>query len=273
MSRETVDLATVIDETNGGRETADFPVGLEPLYYGSEGSYQGIPERWAVVRKDTGQTLAVVSTRYALVPHQKILNAVEKAINPLKVGPVRCGVYVDRQGARMRAIFKFPKLTQPVSQEDKICPCLKIQKTYDGSSRIGIHIGAFRFVCTNLAVGGAGAFAGGFMSVHKGEIPLDEISDQIMAYLDGFKQIVALNRRWSGQSPEEGALAKALDGVPVQHKTRIIEACPHYKPTIYKAYNVATHYATHRTYSYRIAFDLLQRINQGFPEIFTTSRN
>ena len=132
----------------------------------------------------------VVSERYTLVPHQKILDSVEQAIAPLDVGPIPRGVFVDCKGTRMRALFKFPSLAEPVSQDDDICPCLKIQNTYDGTSRILIHIGAFRFVCTNLAVGGGGVFAGGFMSVHAGEIPLDDVSRQLASYLAGFETIV-----------------------------------------------------------------------------------
>jgi|SRR5690242_15220372 len=88
MNRRTMDLADHINLTIERGHPADFPVDLEPLYYGSKGGYRDVPERWAVVRRDTGQTLAVVSTRYTLVPHQKILDAVEEAIKPLKVGPV-----------------------------------------------------------------------------------------------------------------------------------------------------------------------------------------
>ena len=49
----------------------------------------------------------------------------------------------------------FAALASPVLGRDEICPCLQVRNTYDGSARIAVHIGAFRFVCTNLAVGGA----------------------------------------------------------------------------------------------------------------------
>ena len=39
---------------------------------------------------------------------------------------------------------------------DQICPCLKLENSYDGTSKVTVHIGAFRFVCMNLAVGGGG---------------------------------------------------------------------------------------------------------------------
>lgn len=266
--RRTVDLASHINETVERGHPADFPIALRPLFYAANGSYEAVPKRLAVVREDTGKPISVVSDRYTLVPHQRILDAVEQAIKPLDVGPVPRGIYVDRQGARMRAIFKFPALAQPVLQGDDICPCLKIQNTYDGTARIAIHIGAFRFVCTNLAVGGGGVFAGGFMSIHAGEIPLDEIAEQVSTYLAGFEKIVAMYRSWSGQWLEQGELAKALATVSKWDATRITEAFQKQKPTVYAAYNTATYYATHETRSYRTAFDLLDRINRGFQKHF-----
>ena len=217
--------------------------------------------------------MAVVSDRYTLVPHQRILDSVEEAIKPLDVGHVPRGIYVDREGARMRAIFKFPALAQPVLEGDEICPCLKIQNTYDGTARIAIHIGAFRFVCTNLAVGGGGVFAGGFMSIHAGEIPLDEVAEQVSTYLGDFAKIVAMYRSWSEQWLEPGSLGKALEGIPQWHAKRIAEAFLKHKPSVYEAYNTATYYATHETCSYRTAFELLERINRGFQHHFPISEN
>jgi len=272
-ARRTVDLASHLNQTIERGHAADFPIVLRPLYYGNDGTYQAVPERLAVVREDTGRAVAVVSDRYTLVPHQRILDSLEEAIKPLELEPVPRGIYVDRQGARMRAIFKFPALTQPVLYGDDICPCLKIQNTYDGTSRIAIHIGAFRFVCTNLAVGGGGVFAGGFMSIHAGEIPLDEVAEHVSTYLGGFAKIVETYRSWSDQWLEPGAFRKALEGVSKWHATRITEAFQKQKPTVYEAYNVATYYATHQMRSYRTAFDLLERINRGFQEAFAPPLN
>ena len=93
----------------------------------------------------------------------------------------------------------FPALAQPVAAGDDICPCLKIENTYDGTARIAVHIGAFRFTCTNLAVGGGGAFAGGFMAVHAGEIPIAGIASELRTYLARFELVVALYRQWREQ--------------------------------------------------------------------------
>lgn len=267
-ARRTVDLANHINQDQVRGHAADFPVALRPVYYAEDGSYEPVPKRLAVVRKDNGKAIAVVSDRYTLVPHQRILDVVEEAIASLAAGPVPRGIYVDRQGARLRAIFKFPALARPVFEGDQICPCLKIQNTYDGTSRIAIHIGAFRFVCTNLAVGGGGVFAGGFMSIHAGEIPLDEIAKQASGYLSGFEKIVETYRYWSQEWLAQGALAEALEGISKRHARGIAEAFAGRKPTVYEAYNAATYYATHAMRSYRTAFDLLERVNRGFQKLF-----
>jgi hypothetical protein len=272
-AHRTVDLASYISQTVERGHAADFPIALRPLYYARNGSFESVTARFAVVREDTGQPIAVVSDRYTLLPHQRILDAVEEAIKPLGIDPVPRGIYVDRNGARMRALFKFPTLARPVLGGDEICPCLRIQNTYDGTSRIAIHIGAFRFVCTNLAVGGGGVFAGGFMSVHSGEIPIEAVAEQLSSYLDGFERIVEVYRYWTSEWLENGSLARALEGIPKRHAKGIAEAFASSKPTVYEAYNAATYYATHQTRSFRTAFDLLERINRGFQNSFPLSRN
>jgi hypothetical protein len=157
--RQSVDLNTHFENVHRGT-LANFPVALRPVYSDGLEGREPIRARRAIVREDTGEAIAVVSDRYALVPHSRILDVVEEAIRPLDVGPVPRGIYVDRRGARMRALFKFPALARAIVGDDEICPCLQIRNTYDAASRITVHIGAFRFVCTNLAVGGGGVFAG-----------------------------------------------------------------------------------------------------------------
>ncbi len=269
MARQPIDLTSHMNEDVTRGHPADFPVALRPVYHRPNGSYDTIPRRQAVVREDTGQVLAVVSDRYALVPHQRILELVEQAITPLDVGPVPRGIYVDKQGARMRALFKFPALAKPVLAGDQLCPCLKIQNTYDASARITIHIGAFRFVCTNLAVGGGGVFAGGFMAVHAGEVPIVEVTKQLTSYLEGFEKIVSLYRQWAMTPAAPETLDRVLGALPKRVETALRAELPSTRPImIWEAYNHATQFATHQMRSYRPAFDLLARINRGFQSEF-----
>lgn len=267
--RRHVDLNSHINATVVHGSHADFPVSLQPVFHDGQDGRRPIPTRRAIVREDTGEAIAVVSNRYTLVPHTKILDLVEQAIEPLDVGPVPRGIYVDRQGARMRAVFKFPALARPVLGRDEICPCLQVRNTYDGTARIAVHIGAFRFVCTNLAVGGGGVFAGGFVSIHAGEIPIENMADQLADYLTRFGQIVELYRHWSERRAEADALSsifeKSLKGRPEGLWDEVLQAAP---ATVFDAYNTMTNYATHRMRSYGRAFQLLEQINTGFQKAF-----
>jgi len=275
MSRTPIDLSSHINRSVTRGHPANFPVVSRPIEVVPEapaGAPHPIPNRKAIVREDTGDVLAVVSDRYQLVPHQRILDLVDAAISPLDISPVPRGLFVDRRGARMRALYKFPTLSKPVVPGDAICPCLKIQNTYDGSSRISIVIGAFRFVCTNLAVGGGGAFAGGFVSIHAGEIPIERVTGQLASYLAGFDAIVDLYREWCEIPVNPPALIELLQGFPKSHaETLTLRLAERNPRTAFDAYNVLTSYATHETRRARIAFDLLERANRHFQHSFVAS--
>ncbi len=267
--KQPVDLNSHLNANVIRGNAADFAVKLQPVFCDGPEGPREIPTRRAIVREDTGQAIAVVSDRYALVTHTRILDVIEQAIQPLDVGPVPRGIYVDRHGARMRALFKFPALASPVLGQDEVCPCLQVRNTYDGSARIAVHIGAFRFVCTNLAVGGGGVFAGGFVSIHAGEIPIERMADQLAAYLTRFDQIIRLYRQWSQQHLQhddiESILRQSLRGRFDELRDEMLNAAP---ATVFDAYNRLTHHATHSMRSARTAFDMLERVNTSFQKAF-----
>jgi hypothetical protein len=267
--RRQIDLNTHINKTITRGNAADFPVVVRPVFHDVANEHRPIPTRRAIVREDTGEAIAIVSDRYTLVPHSRILEIVEQAIAPLDVGPVPRGVYVDHGGARMRAVFKFPALAKPILGDDEICPCLQIRNTYDGTARIALHIGAFRFVCTNLAVGGGGAFAGGFVSIHAGEIPIEKMADRLVDYLSRFDQIIRLYRQWSEEEIEcdrlESALKHSLQGRFGHVRDKMLDNMP---STVFDAYNRLTDHATHCMRSARTAFDMLERVNSSFQELW-----
>lgn len=274
MPARTIDLAAHINETVECGGPAGFPVSLQPIFYNRGEDPEPVRDRLAVVRTDTGRSLGVVSKRYVLVPHQRILDSVAEATSKIDVGPVPRGIYLDRGGARMRAVYKFPALAAPVVPGDEICPCLKIQNTYDGTSRITVHLGAFRFVCTNLAVGGGGVFAGGFMAVHAGDIPIDRVADELGSYLSRFGVITEMYRSWHETKLDRERFVSTLLGLPTRTADGILRELPNDGTvSVFRAYNAATWYATHRMRSARAAFDLLDLINRTFQENFPPSAN
>lgn len=268
MSIESVSLTDELEERRNGRR-ADFPVTTRPVFYGESYRFHQVPDRRAVVREDTGEPLSVVSGQYTLIEHGRLLDVAEDAIEALGLGPVPRGVYLDRNGARMRAIYKFEELARPVLLDDPICPCVKLRNSYDRSLRAAVHIGAFRFVCTNLAVGGGGVFAGGFVSLHRGEIPVEEVAEQLNDYLSEFEEIARLYRHWAKSPMDWQTFAEILDPLPQHAQEGIRDGLrPGIGTTVYDGYNAATQYATHGMSSYQSAFRLLKQINRGFQRRF-----
>ena len=74
MTRTPINLAAQISGNGSRGGPADFPVSLKPVSYRENGSFNAIPDRLAVVREDTEETMAIVSERYTLIPHPRILN-------------------------------------------------------------------------------------------------------------------------------------------------------------------------------------------------------
>lgn len=260
--RQPVDLNSHINMDRLRGNPAEFGVSLEPVFHPMGSENRLIQTRRAIVRQDTGEAIAVVSNRYTLVPHIRILEVIEQAIQPLDVGPVPRGIYVDRNGARMRALYKFPSLADTVTDGDEVCPCIQVRNTYDGSERISMQIGAFRFVCTNLAVGGGGVFAGGFVSVHAGEIPIEEMATRLSDYLTGFRDVVSLYRLWAETPISIDGVDAILRAVLRGRHEGVRDVMMLIPPdTVFRAYNQLTDYATHRLGSARRAFEMLERVN------------
>lgn len=267
--RKHVDLNDHLNRNVANGNPADFRVSLRPVFHSDGAGQTRIERRRAVVREDTGESIAIVSDKYVVIPHTRILDVVEEAIRPLDVGAVPRGVYVDHRGAQMRAIFKFPSLAQPIVGSDEVCPCIQVRNTYDGTSRISLQIGAFRFVCTNLAVGGGGVFAGGFMSIHAGEIPIESIAERLTNYLTQFDRIVQTYQRWSSEQLAQESLrtvvSNVLKGRHEALQAEVIRAAP---ATVFEAYNRLTHHATHKMRTARRAFAMLEAINGTFQREF-----
>lgn len=112
-------------------------------------------------------------------------------------------------------------------------------------------------------------FAGGFTSVHAGEIPLESVTQQLSGYLAEFDRIVALYRAWRERGFEQDRLTDLVDGMPPRAAKSIWDSVLQLEgPSVYDAYNTATSVATHQMRSARAAFELLARINRGFHQTF-----
>jgi len=76
MRKSAVDLNSHVNQTHLVGNPASFPLMIVPAMYRNPvtGLTEDIPNRDVVTRADTGQSLSVVSNRYALVPHTTVLD-------------------------------------------------------------------------------------------------------------------------------------------------------------------------------------------------------
>jgi hypothetical protein len=255
-----VDLNTHVnqDVLQGSAPTVE----LRPLFTAKG---EEIPNYRSVARLDNNEVLSVVSDRYTLVQHNDLLRAADQAVDRLQLTAPR-GIYYSNRGARLRALYKFPALAQSIDGSDSICPLVRFTNSYDATNRVSVEIGAFRFVCTNWAVGGGGVFAAGFASLHVGEIDTESIGDRLEQFLGKFSDIAETYRKWQQlpyQETNAVLLEKALEPVGQVHVDRVP------KPgltrfNLFDAYNSLTKYATHETRTANVAFRLLDVVNRTF---------
>lgn len=269
-----IDLNSHLNQTKLAGNPASFPLSFTKALYvePTTGLVRSVPGRQVVTRTDTGAALAVVSDRYALVPHTDVLETIESAFDGLDVGPVPRGIYMSAGGAQMRAIYKFPALERSLKvnaldrMTDRLCPVIKVTNSLDGTSKISIEIGAFSFVCTNFAVGGSGVFAGGFLAVHAGEIRIEAAGDQLRGFLSHFDRILDLFAYWSEIPASFEAHQQALAKLPERYSERLLVSRAA-NGSVFDVYNQATDYCTHQLRSARRSLELLGEVNRGFQTV------
>ena len=264
--RRTVDLNDHLNDTALVGKAPD--VELRKLYL--DGG-QDVPRSRAVVRVDTGEPLAVVSDQYRLVTHNALLALIDGVVDKVGggAGKVPRGIYFEKGGAKLRALYKFPHLARTLEGADALCPLISVANSYDGTTRVAVGIGAFRFVCTNLAIGGGGAFASGFRSLHKGEISFERVKEDLEQYLNQFENVIALYKRFRALPWNEPRYEQVVEPLRKElgerHTKHVLRADG--SATVFDAYNRLTQYATHDTRSAATAFRLLDWVNRTFQEL------
>jgi hypothetical protein len=217
----------------------------------------------AVIRTDTNEPLSIVSDQYTLVPHNRILTTVDTAIQDLGFSDMEVprGIFFSKRGAGMNALYKFPSITERVAGND-ICPLVKIGNSYDRTTRVTIEIGAFRFVCTNLAIGGFGASYIGFRAIHEGDIKVEDVGSSIKEYLGKFNRIADMYRSWVDTGYTTSDYEQLNKGI-LQHQNIIPK--PHQDAkTRFDAYNHLTKFGSHELRSANASLNFLKQVNESF---------
>lgn len=107
-------------------------------------------------RKDTGETLAIVSEQYTPTQYLEITDAVEEALNQsgLDLTDAEFETKSYDGGARLELITKFPAHPMEIAEGDIVVPEFKFRTSHNSTWSNNGYVGAFRSFCYNSLVSG-----------------------------------------------------------------------------------------------------------------------
>lgn len=219
------------------KNSYDFPVEFRSIV-----THPGnlvIKNRQAVVRTDTNLPIGVVSKKYALVTHAEVVKTFRKALGK----KVNENIRLTHDGARMHYEVILPDVTVKIDSGDEVAMRLVVENSYDGSHKLQIIFGAFRFVCSNGMIIGRK-----FLSInrrHVGEVMLnvDQVQKQVSILTEVFRKEGATMQEMASTrlipSPEEFFNPKSLR-LPAYLTKLARESYEQEGSTVWDAYNALT---------------------------------
>lgn len=230
----------------------EFEVLLNGIY---DRQGRKIPGHKAVVRSDTGDTLAVHSDKYSLVPYQVHFDAFEKAIakSGLDTTNLRIGTDLTNNGARIFRQYLFPDhMVEVDSGRHGMRPVamrIVMFDSYDGSSKFRGMTGAFDFVCANQSVSGKEIDSIGFKHVGEMADKIDAAAEQLSGSAQRFIEEMGRLRVWPRIDLKNVEFSELVDAMPQSNKTLVDYLTAEYArfdgKNLWDGYNLLTRWATH----------------------------
>lgn len=230
----------------------EFEVLLNGIY---DRQGRKIPGHKAVVRSDTGDTLAVHSDKYSLVPYQVHFDAFEKAIakSGLNTTNLRIGTDLTNNGARIFRQYLFPDhMVEVNSGRHGMRPVamrIVMFDSYDGSSKFRGMTGAFDFVCANQSVSGKEIDSIGFKHVGEMADKIDAAAEQLSGSAQRFIEEIERLKVWPRIDLKNVEFSELVDAMPQSNKTLVDYLTAEFArfdgKNLWDGYNLLTRWATH----------------------------
>lgn len=225
-----------------------FQVSLVPVYT-IEKKVAGIqvPNKLAVLRKDTEQIIGLVSPKYQLLTHETVVEGFRKALGGYAYSEK---IEMSPNGAKMFIKYTIKDFDIEVTPGDFINLQFIVKNSYDGSNALNIILGAYRVYCTNGMI--IGKSFSSFSQKHIGSetgIKVDVLKEKMDLMLNQFKQtlphlqamnstkLVSLKSNWDAKNT---MLPKYLMKLAHEKFTGVEEG-----ETVYDYYNAMTDVISH----------------------------
>jgi hypothetical protein len=130
-----------------------FPVSIGKLY---DERGRPVPGYKRVQRDDSGDTLAVHSAKYALIPYEQQFAAFDRELqmSGLDLKDMAIGTDMTHNGARCFRQYVLPAYTIELPNKRNLAMRFVMFGSYDGSSSFHGRVGGYDFVCANTSVFG-----------------------------------------------------------------------------------------------------------------------
>ena len=130
----------------------NFPVEMKPLHFSEDVNLFDVPQSMAraVVRTDTNQILHVAGSKYKIVEHDTVINAMLDSIKMADLpSDYDWNIKTIDNGAKLKVTFDFKDLTIEPAVGDYINYRISLFNSYDGSWAFMFSACGLRLWCLN----------------------------------------------------------------------------------------------------------------------------
>jgi len=224
-----------------------FEVEKMPIYYGNK----EVPNKVALVNKDTGSFLGVVSSGYEVVTNSQVNELFENAVKKLGTNVKSVVDHLDANTVRWKRIFTLNEPRLEIRKGDFVNPTITIHNGFNGRISYGYNVGGMRKVCTNGLVLEAKIFTERYFHFVYNE---NAIAESFQRRLDLFVKQNEVFKSWSEEKYDSDDFALFLEDkkyLPPMLKNTLTEHGENILVNVnankWEAYNLITAYMTHKT--------------------------
>lgn len=220
----------------------DFDVLESPLYYSTAPDVhrRNVPGRKAIINDDTNQVISIVSDRYELLEHKKVVDIFDNVD-----GITRNNIKLSDDGGIMFANYKLDGLdVYEVAKGDYVDFSIRAFNSYNFATGCGFEIIGNRLICTNgMTIPKSVAR---FSFKHMKNDGLSKLSETIFNSKMSIPSMGNAWREWNKIIPyydKKEGFVKQLNLTPDVEEDMLINFEGGH--TLWDVYNVLTHYITH----------------------------
>lgn len=223
-----------------------FPVSIGDVF---DNRGQPIAGYKRVQRDDTGDTLALHSDRYRLIPYEDAFRAFDQALltSGLDLTDMAVATDMSDNGAKVYRQYLLPAYTEEVSANDPVALRIAMFNSYDGSAAFRGLTGFYRFACANESF--IGRHIIDVRLKHTGERPIEPVIESIVgaakAHTDNMKRL----RRWSAVNLMAAQVKELVGRMPQATPQMVDKFVAQFASdgltTLWDLHNVLTAWATH----------------------------